>query len=93
MAEKKEKAEKPSPNIQYVGKREKLNKDTGKFETVAKEVPGFIVDGKTKINLPDGIEKGVYLEPEIVAQLLALRPADFKIPVAKDGKTNSEVNQ
>lgn len=81
----KEKVEKPSPNIRYVGTRQKLNKETGKTEIVDKEIPAFIMDGKNKIVLPDGIEKGIFLEPEIAAQLIALRPNDFK-PIIEKGK-------
>jgi hypothetical protein len=71
------------PNIRYVGKRQLLNKKTLKMETVAKEVPAFIIDGADKIKLPKGIEKGIYMNPDTVARLFALRPDDFKTPILK----------
>lgn len=95
MSEKKEtkKEEKPAINIQYVGRRQKLNKKKGKIETVAKEAPAFIIDGPDKIKLPKGIEKGVYLKPELADRLFALRPSDFKKPVLKNGKSKVEVTK
>jgi hypothetical protein len=90
---KKEKAEKPAANIQYVGKRQKLNKEKNKFVVVAKEAPAFIIDGPDKIKLPKGIEKGVYVKPEIADRLFTLRPNDFKKPVLKNGKSKVEVTK
>lgn len=92
MNDKKEaKKEENPPNIQYVGKRLKLDKIKRKMRSVAKAVPAFVIDGTDKIKLPKGIEKGVYMQPELAARLFALRPKDFKTPVLKGGKTNSEV--
>jgi hypothetical protein len=90
MSEKKEKSEENALNIIYVGKRQKLNKDTGKYETVAKEVPAFIIDGPDKISLPEGIEKGIAVEPDLAARLFALRPDDFKIPTEKGFRAQVE---
>ena len=81
MSKKKEEKLSPNaPNIIYVGKRQKLDKEKLKTVQAAKQVPAFIVDGKIKIKLPRGIEKGIYMPPETVARLISLRPADFKIP-------------
>lgn len=76
------------PNIQYVGKRQKLDKEKLKMTHAAKQVPEFIMDGKTKIKLPEGIEHGIYLPEETAARLFALRPDDFKTPVVKAQKTS-----
>lgn len=83
MAKKKEETESNLPNIQFVGKRQKLNKLKGKIELVAKEVPAFVTDAGENIILPKGIEKGIYLAPETAQRLFALRPRDFKVPVTK----------
>lgn len=72
-----------APNIQYVGRRHKFDKQKLKMTPTAKAVPAFIMDGKEKIKLPDGIENGIFMPPEIVARLFALRPDDFKTPVLK----------
>lgn len=90
MSRKKKENSQPAaadaPNIQYVGKRQKFHKEKLKMMPVAKEVPAFITDGKTKIILPEGIENGIYMPPETVARLFALRPDDFKTPVLKSAK-------
>lgn len=76
------------PNIQYVGKRHKFDKEKLKMAPAAKQVPEFIIDGKTKIKLPEGIEHGVFMPEETAARLIALRPNDFKTPVLKSPKTS-----
>lgn len=82
---KNKKAEKQTllPNIQYCGRKQKLNAETGKTEWIEKEVPPFVVNAGQKILLPAGIEKGVYVEPETAQKLFALMPKDFKTPVFK----------
>ncbi len=86
-------SETPLANIQYVGRRHKFDKEKLKMMPMAKEVPAFIMDGKTKIILPEGIENGIYMPPEIVAQLFKLRPDDFKTPVLKKAVKSAEQQQ
>lgn len=73
-------------NIQFVGKRKKINKTSLKSEIYPKEIPGFVVDGGEKIIIPVGIEKGVFMEPSIAARLIGLFPDDFKVPTSFGGK-------
>lgn len=73
-----------APNIQFVGKRQKLNKQSGKLETIKRAAPQFVIDAGEKIELPADIEKGAYLAPETAARLIELFPNEFK-PVAGKG--------
>jgi hypothetical protein len=86
----KEKSQTNVPNIQYVGKRQKFDKTKLKMVQAAKQVPEFIMDGKTKIKLPEGIEQGVFMPPDTVARLFAARPNDFKTPVPKAAKQTAK---
>lgn len=80
------------PNIQYVGRRQKLDKTKLKMVEAAKQAPEFIMDGKTKIKLPRGIEHGVYMPVDVAQRLLALRPKDFKTPVLKSKTSKTKVS-
>ena len=84
MAEKAKK--KIEPNIQFVGKQRKYNPDKDRFEDVPRDAPEFVMDGGEKLELPDGIEKGAYVEPSIAARLFVLYPNDFKTPTIKGDK-------
>jgi hypothetical protein len=90
MTDKKKKTEKedvPEANVIFVGKRQKLNKESGKYETVAREAPAYITDGGKKIVLPesDAQRKGFYSDE--AARLVELFPSDYKFLKAK-GATN-----
>lgn len=81
--EKKTKKETaPAPNIQWTGKRARLNKLTGKKEMVPRPASKFWIDGPDKIKLPEGIADGVLMEPELAARLKELS-GDFKTPKAR----------
>ncbi len=83
---KSKKTEAPANNIQWVGKREKLNKETGKRELVPVNAPPFINDSETRIKLPapEVQAKGFFHEDADV--IIALFPNDFKKPTDKSGK-------
>lgn len=85
MSKETKKESKPENNIIFVGKREKLNKETGKFEPVARQAPQYIVDGAEKMNLPPPEEqaKGFYLEPDLAERVKSLFPDDYKTPAKK----------
>ena len=87
--EKNKRAEKETApnNIIYVGRKQKLNVETGRMEIVAKEVPAFIVNGGKKIMLPEGIDKGAVMPTETAELLKTWRGSEFKTPTGK-----SEVN-
>jgi hypothetical protein len=81
---KKKTEEKPAANLIFVGKENRWNAEKGKYESQPREAPEFVIDGGgggrggERINLPEGIEKGAYVEPDAAARLLALFPNDFK---------------
>lgn len=85
---KRSKPEKQLAAIQFVGKRKRINKKTGKPVLVARAAPKFIIDGNTKINLPsaDALAKGVLVDAEAVQKARELFPDDFKTPVKKGAK-------
>ncbi len=71
-------------NVIFVGKREVVNKETGKLEKVsAEEAPRKINDGDTAIKLPESDEqkKGFYTKHANV--LVSLFPEDYKLVVPK----------
>jgi hypothetical protein len=80
---KEKKAEKPN-NVQWVGKRQKLDKETGKYETVPLPAPRVFRQKGMKIDLPEGIENGAYVEE--AETLKAAFPDYFKTPIEKGGK-------
>ena len=69
---------KTEPNIIFSGKKERLDKETGKSEKVPRESPTFIINGREKINLPDGLEKGAWVEPQDAETAKKLFASDFK---------------
>jgi hypothetical protein len=80
---KNEPKEQPEPNIQFVGKWRKFDHEKGKAVMVRRPAPAFVIDGTERIKLPEGIDKGAYVEPALAARLMTLWPQDFKRPQAK----------
>lgn len=76
----------PANNIQFVGKRERLNKKTGKPEKVPATASTQISDGETIIKLPSDKQQKEGFYSKHAARLFALYPDDYKKPVAKGGK-------
>jgi len=74
------------PNIQFVGRREQMNKVTGKTELVPAEASRKISDGETIIKLPPDEEQKAGFYSKHAARLFALYPDDYKKPVAKGEK-------
>lgn len=76
----------PAPNIQFVGRRQVTNKETGKLEWLPIEAPERITDGETRIKLPATSEQRSGFYHERAAQIIALFPDDYKIPTDKGGR-------
>jgi hypothetical protein len=78
----------PTAMIQFVGKRRRINKKTGKPVLVDREAPKFIIDGTTKINLPpvEQQKKGMVFDAAAVSKAKELFPDNFKTPVKKGKK-------
>jgi hypothetical protein len=75
-----------APNIQFVGRREQLNKVTGKTELVPAIASRSINDGETIIKLPSDEKQKEGFYSKHAARLFALYPDDYKKPVAKGEK-------
>ncbi len=69
---------KPEKNLFFVGKQQRFNSDTGKYETVLRESPEYLIDGGALLPLPPNLEKGAAVEQELADKAIALFPADFK---------------
>lgn len=80
------KEEKPENNIQWVGKRTRLDKETGKPKVVARDMPEFVPDGNEIIKLPKPDSQMRFYHEE-KDRLITLFPEDFKPIVDKGGKT------
>lgn len=85
-SEKKPATVTAAPNIQFVGRREQLNKKTGKTEMVPATAPRRINDGETSIKLPPDEEQKEGFYSKHAPRLFALHPDDYKKPVAKGEK-------
>lgn len=82
-------AEKNAPNIMYVRKKRRLNKETGKLKTAPVEadmVPTFRKNGSKEYKLPDGETQLAGFFHEDAAGLIRAWPKDFKPLKAKGGK-------
>lgn len=73
-------------NIIFVGKREKLNPETGKMELVSMDAPTEFNSANVNFKLPVGIENGAYLEEEKANILILTFPDLFKQFVEKGAK-------
>lgn len=72
-------AEAPAADIVFVGKRRRLNKETGKYKLFPREAPPFIQDGADKIKLPEPEAQKDGFYHEDAARIIALFPDDYKI--------------
>lgn len=75
MAEEKEEQ---IPNTIWTGKQNKYDPDKDKYVTAVREVPKFVMDGGNKIELPENLADGAFVEPSERTRLMELYPKDFK---------------
>lgn len=83
------KKESPPANIQFIGKRPRTDKETGKIKEVkieAAEVPRWRRDGPDVFRLPDGETQIAGFYHKDAGRLKRAFPHDFKTPTAKGEK-------
>src|SRR6185369_4025319 len=74
------------PVIQFVGKREQLNKETGKAETVYREAPTRRRNGSRVIDLLSSTEQRKGFTHPDAEFLLTVYSRDYKLKVKKGEK-------
>lgn len=70
----------PEPNLVFVGRREKLNKETGKMEFIEKELPSSFSTPRGLIVLPETTVWGKPFYCEQAEYLKEVFRKDFKAP-------------
>lgn len=82
--DKKAQKENP-PNIIFVGRRTRLNKETLLEETVLREAPAFLIDGGIRIALPLEAEQKRGFYSDEANRIIEAFPNDYKL-FAEKGK-------
>lgn len=86
QADARKQTQAAASNIIFVGKTERLNKQTGEIERVPRDAPKKINDGETQIKLPSPDEQKTGFYHARATQIIALFPDDYKIPTDKGAK-------